>query len=225
MKSVQTWADRNHTKRANDPPSVCPICNGEFRQKAPAGRPQIYCSRPCAIEMMRRQKHDATLEKNCIQCGILFRTNKWKINIRKFCSPECGFKYNGKRGSVVLSCQVCGKEFRRNPGNVRGIATCSNRCMGIAKRKDWPSSGKFAAVRKWFSRHGRMSECVKCGYKDVPGILVLHHKNRDRTDNTRENLEVLCPNCHALEHLPENKNGWQHTSTDYELKRRYRNVG
>ncbi|HMI69625.1 MAG TPA: hypothetical protein VK510_06480 [Solirubrobacteraceae bacterium] len=28
--------------------------------------------------------------------------------------------------------------------------------------------------------------------------LALHHVNGDRDDNRLEDLEILCPNCHAL---------------------------
>jgi 5-methylcytosine-specific restriction endonuclease McrA len=34
--------------------------------------------------------------------------------------------------------------------------------------------------------------------KDIP--LELHHVNSDRMDNSLENIVILCPNCHALEH-------------------------
>jgi 5-methylcytosine-specific restriction endonuclease McrA len=29
---------------------------------------------------------------------------------------------------------------------------------------------------------------------------VVHHRNRDRSDNQLENLEVLCRSCHQREH-------------------------
>lgn len=42
--------------------------------------------------------------------------------------------------------------------------------------------------------------CNRCGYSDMR-ILVAHHKDRDRKNNEVDNLEILCPNCHAFEHL------------------------
>jgi 5-methylcytosine-specific restriction endonuclease McrA len=47
----------------------------------------------------------------------------------------------------------------------------------------------------------------------MKAILVVHHKDRDRTHNALPNLETLCPNCHSLEHLREYRQGWKHKST------------
>lgn len=43
--------------------------------------------------------------------------------------------------------------------------------------------------------------CNRCGYNKEPKILGVHHKDRDRNNNDLINLEVLCPNCHSLEHM------------------------
>jgi len=44
-------------------------------------------------------------------------------------------------------------------------------------------------------------ECATCGnttWRDCPVPLELEHKNGNRYDNRLQNLELLCPNCHAL---------------------------
>lgn len=33
------------------------------------------------------------------------------------------------------------------------------------------------------------------------GILKVHHKDRNRKNSLPDNLEILCPNCHDLEHF------------------------
>jgi len=39
--------------------------------------------------------------------------------------------------------------------------------------------------------------CELTEWRGKPITLELEHKNADRKDNTRENLQLLCPNCHA----------------------------
>lgn len=42
--------------------------------------------------------------------------------------------------------------------------------------------------------------CERCGYDSHPAAIIVHHIDRNRMNDDIANLEVLCANCHAIEH-------------------------
>jgi len=44
----------------------------------------------------------------------------------------------------------------------------------------------------------KCERCKRTEWEGVPIPLELHHMNGTRTDNRISNLQLLCPNCHAL---------------------------
>jgi 5-methylcytosine-specific restriction endonuclease McrA len=51
--------------------------------------------------------------------------------------------------------------------------------------------------------------CENCGlstWLGNPIPLELHHIDGDKTNNTLENFQLLCPNCHALTDSYRGKN-------------------
>ena len=48
----------------------------------------------------------------------------------------------------------------------------------------------------------KKQQCECCGISEWRGIklsLELHHKNSNHYDNSLENLQILCPNCHSIQ--------------------------
>jgi len=57
-------------------------------------------------------------------------------------------------------------------------------------------------VRRWMLET-RNETCERCGFNtphpsDGKPILQCHHKDGKASNTTPDNLELLCPNCHAL---------------------------
>lgn len=56
---------------------------------------------------------------------------------------------------------------------------------------------------------GMLVSCERCSYNENIQILGVHHKDRNRKNNDLSNLEVLCPNCHSLEHMKHLPHGFK----------------
>ena len=68
------------------------------------------------------------------------------------------------------------------------------------KLKDWSDYSRAVNLKPHLitERGHKCEECANTKWlgKDIP--LEIHHKDGDRTNNALDNLELLCPNCHAL---------------------------
>ena len=89
--------------------------------------------------------------------------------------------------------------------------TCSRRCAnihrtGIQYKMNRPRDKvKYNRGLKIRLIKEKGKQCEKCEYK-VYEVLQVHHKDRNRNNNDMNNLELICPNCHAEEHFL--KNSW-----------------
>jgi hypothetical protein len=75
---------------------------------------------------------------------------------------------------------------------------------------NWKGGISNRTMNKALIKYGLTKDkCSKCGRKKWnKQSIQCHHKNRDRTDNSRKNLIILCVNCHMN----------QHPETIYKLK-------
>lgn len=73
--------------------------------------------------------------------------------------------------------------------------------------KDWKYYNKAANLKPHLIKE-RGHICEKCGLeKWLDGLIPLeiHHKNGIKTENNKENLELLCCNCHSFTENWRNK--------------------
>lgn len=153
--------------------------------------------------------------KNCLYCeksipmGSLSNSD---YNRKKFCNSSCAASYNNKmRIKKKKYCLVCGKEIP-----LQNIF-CSISCHRdfeykeyIQRWKDGLESGLIG--NDWKELSGRIRryifekydfQCARCGWSEVNPFtgtlpLEIEHIDGDATNNSEENLILLCPNCHSL---------------------------
>jgi hypothetical protein len=110
-----------------------------------------------------------------------------------------------------FSCSFCQKSYVKKSSLAGHEPHCGQNPLRILKERKWERDREeFLALefdmvperlkREKIFREQRGS-CNRCGLKEWLGqkiTLEIEHKNGDHYDNSRENLELLCPNCHSL---------------------------
>lgn len=105
----------------------------------------------------------------------------------------------------MSSCLGCGAPLVKRSQKV----FCSNRCQRSAERSAktaaWLATGAatLAGEKGHYVRRYLLDAqdgcCEICGiveeWNDLPLVFVLDHVDGDATNNRRENLRMVCPNC------------------------------
>jgi len=149
-------------------------------------------------------------ETNCQRCGKKFRVREARLVVGwgKFCSNTCQYIAAIKR--VDVCCSVCNKPIKRTPSKIEHSKSkkyfCSKSCQTIwrnqyysgAKHLLW-KGGFHVKYRKILLSTAKTETCLYCATKDRR-VLVVHHVDKDRSNNKISNLEWLCHNCHYRVH-------------------------
>ena len=161
---------------------------------------------------------------NCLLCNIPFKAQvkELKRGNGKYCSRKCALTV-GRNKSIVtnktaikMKCAWCDKDIEVKPSRLKaikkGFCFCSRKCKEVGQsvkgiKGAQPSHyGTTHCDYRVLARNAYPHKCNNCSYDKKVGILIVHHKDRNRENNDVSNLEILCPNCHAEEHL-RNKDG------------------
>jgi 5-methylcytosine-specific restriction endonuclease McrA len=113
------------------------------------------------------------------------------------------FTPNGRPAGtfVIKQCLCCGKDFKTENRASNEQVTCSRACSNTYFRSG-KNNGNFVDGAsnyrvKAFKHYSPI--CVRCGFSNILALEV-HHKDKNRQNNDLENLEILCANCHTIEH-------------------------
>lgn len=129
----------------------------------------------------------------------------------KYCSKSCN--NIGQRTGKWVNCAECGKAIWRTPKQLRHSISrnffCTKSCQTHWRNRYFSGSKSLKwkngihAYRDIMLRGSALKKCRMCGQTDLR-VLIVHHVDQNRTNNSKNNLEWLCYNCHALvHHYPE----------------------
>jgi hypothetical protein len=145
----------------------------------------------------------------CARCGKEFygKPSHIALGYNKYCSRGCHFL--SMRKGKWFKCDGCGVDIYRTPKYIRASKSKKYFCNKSCQTK-WRNS-EFSGKRHANWQHGRGSYrnimqragidavCSLCMSNDER-VMVVHHKDQNRTNNAIDNLIWLCRNCHYLVH-------------------------
>ena len=157
--------------------------------------------------------------RQCKFCNKDFLVEKREVNRGHgiFCSSRCFGQEHSRLSKLALPkpsnavCAYCNKSFYRKPSHFSQSKSSLHFCCRIHKDLAQKFNGVlFPYQPKYKDGQGSYrkralenlpNKCNRCSYNKYTAVLIVHHIDRNRSNNSTSNLEILCPNCHAEEHF------------------------
>jgi len=158
------------------------------------------------------------IEFLCDECSCShIKQKRWIKQNGNFCSVTCSAKNKSKKCRTEVNCSFCQNFFSKRKNSFTnsksGLFFCSRSCKDEGQKLInnikgvWPAhygtGDGFYDYRK-IAFDFYESKCYDCGYNEYKELLQVHHKDLNRRNNSVENLQILCPNCHMKVHYLTN---------------------
>lgn len=191
---------------------LCDLCKKEFDKKQ--SKIKISKNNFCSINC-RNNFHQ--IKTNCKFCKTNLSINKSIFEKSKtknfFCNNSCAASFNNKKRKYInisiKYCLHCGKECKNK--------YCSSACCAKYQQEQnfkKYENGNYDILKtpvslKNFLIYKNGYNCNNCGisnWNNKPISLELEHKDGNYKNNSPENIELLCPNCHSQTQTFKGKN-------------------
>lgn len=157
----------------------------------------------------------------CPRCKIEFIPGKWK---NKYCSRICANSRCWSNEDKNKKSSSAKKFIDTLSENKKNSMTANAVLALIEQRKERISYGNFDDLGQKEKRERLLIEqkflCTECNigliWNNKPIKFQLDHINGNRKDETRNNLRMICPNCHSQTDTFGGKNGRKITNKQIE---------
>jgi hypothetical protein len=146
----------------------------------------------------------------CISCG---KEHDGTFGSGKYCCRSCSNKRQWseetkiKRGNSIKKWWSFREENEINESSKKIQETRLETIKRFILESDWKELRKFQKRKRVL--YDQNFKCNKCGLQNWNNTqikLQYHHKDGNRRNEERENVEYLCPNCHSqTDHFCVNK--------------------
>lgn len=196
-------------KKREEKHYYCLYCGKEIIGKERSRKK--FCNHSCSASYNNTGKKQS-LESRLKRSRTLQRRNPSFDGVYKEMDEYQCNNYKNFVGEKEYFCLNCGKKIEKTYGS-KANKFCNSKCQGEYTRKEsikrWKNGelsinpDKLPYYIKKYMFEKNSYKCEKCGFEGYNKlthntILQIHHKDGDASNNKEENLQVLCPNCHAM---------------------------
>lgn len=148
----------------------------------PTGNPK-FCSRSCAAAFNNKAFPKKKLIRKCVRCANVVKSYRHQL------------------------CSEHWEEYKNSLWKNKTIGEYRNKLSVKGKHKSWANAHIRHFAQSWFKKE--RTSCESCGYDKhvhlahIKAVSTFPDTALLSEVNARENIRILCPNCHwEFDNLP-----------------------